>query len=218
MDIVEKTILESMGYTSPQQKYHSATQDEDGRTKSVSSKTPKESRPQDTEPAKLKKIEVFISSKGIREPEPVVFFTSLFREYGYETKSITGSEVFGTINRGLLLAVLYSLKSVDESSYFVIYSNLEYVVDTLRFRKITKWRNDGYTMVNGKGKIVDVANSDVLEGIYQQLKKHKITARYISKNDYKEELNLKSQKISEEEKQHYLKTFTTDNQPIKNSK
>jgi ribonuclease HI len=120
----------------------------------------------------MKKVTIYTDGSCIGNPGPGGFGTIL--RYKEHEKVLTGSYKFTTNNRMELLAVITGLEALKEICDVTVYTDSQYVVNSLQKGWARGWQDKGWRK-GGK----DVPNTDLWKRVLELCDKHKVTLKWV---------------------------------------
>lgn len=120
----------------------------------------------------MKKLKIFSDGACLGNPGPGGY-CSIITD-GEKRVVIKNGENHTTNNRMELLSVIVPLEKIKNSYQIDLYTDSKYVVEGIN-SWLEKWVKNGWKTSSGK----QVENKDLWERLYNQLKRHQITAYWI---------------------------------------
>jgi ribonuclease HI len=136
-------------------------------------------------------------------------WAAIIQQPGKEEQVITGSEKHTTNNRMEIIAVARGLQQIQEPSDIKIYSDSQYVVNTIGCWKdgkpleesalvgwMVKWKALGWKKKAWKGKLEEVKNVDLWQEIDGLVRQHKSIELVWIRGHNDNELNERCDKLA----------------------
>ena len=121
----------------------------------------------------MKKVEIFTDGACKGNPGPGGWGAIL--RYGKAEKEISGGESSTTNNRMEISAVLEALKCLKESCDVTLYSDSQYVCNSINKGWAKKWRANNWM----RNKTDPALNADLWEELLNLCEKHKMTIIWV---------------------------------------
>ncbi len=120
----------------------------------------------------MKKLKIFTDGACLGNPGEGGY-CSIITD-GEKRAIIKGGEKNTTNNRMELLAIITALEKIKDSYQIDLYTDSKYVVEGIN-SWLEKWIKNGWKTSTGK----QVENKDLWERLYNQLKRHQVSAYWV---------------------------------------
>lgn len=117
----------------------------------------------------LKQVRIYTDGGCLGNPGPGGYGAVLL--YGYFRKELSGGFRLTTNNRMELTAVIEGLKALKYQCKVSLYSDSQYIVDTINKGWLVKWRNRDWKRSNKD----DVKNIDLWQNLWELCEKQEVT-------------------------------------------
>ncbi len=125
----------------------------------------------------MKKVEIFTDGACKGNPGPGGWGAIL--RYGTYEKEISGGESSTTNNRMEITAVLEALKLLKEKCIVTVYSDSQYVCNSINLGWMKKWKSNNWM----KNKKEPALNVDLWKQMDELLSKHEVSFEWVKGHD-----------------------------------